>query len=686
MASSSASAESVGSSTLSVRVKDVIAIRILDDTGTSSISTLGIDIAPTPNGSTVTENAIVDVATSNETGYTLYMDSDYKEDGTSSTTTPETQSTYTTDLIHTDPTITVTIPSSVPSSSSDTNFWNYTTSWNDTIGTGSNTTTLTGSTPATVIPTHGTPDTIRDDVTEPSDSSMTTIGINVNVNNNIPSGTYKNKLVFTAVANELPPQYTYLQEFDADAALQTIGSSTTLIDQRDSNEYTVTRLADGKAWMTKNMRYAADAYYVSDNQDYGAYYLRANANNVCPTGWRLPTTADYTDLDRAYGGSGAGRRTELNRISIFTGEPLSFTFGGIYRTTTTQYGQQGLDQVGSSAFYMESDTNTTYTNNIMSAGINTDGMVFMDDNLLANTYAVPIRCVANQKTLWDITTMQEMTPNICAATTTPTTSATSTDTNGSRKGNTAYVAQATLSDTRDSNSYTVRKLADGNCWMTNNLGLRLTAGQSLSDTTTDLNSRASWTPTVTTQTTTGTKWGSNGSAGTTGTINDQYAAVEHSYWDNSTLTDGDGISQYKGSYYNWYTATAMSGTWSMGSGSPEDAPDSICPRGWRLPANSGDKSFQNLMVTVYQLLTTPGTGNASARDKLLKKPFSYAYSGFYEFINGNIYLQNNDLYLWGSEAQDTTIAHRLYVSSDTSVMPQNNGRKPYGFSVRCVNR
>ena len=228
MASSSASAESVGSSTLSVRVKDVIAIRILDDTGTSSISTLGIDIAPTPNGSTVTKNAIVDVATSNETGYTLYMDSDYKEDGTSSTTTPETQSTYTTDLIHTDPTVTVTIPSSVPSSSSDTNFWNYTTSWNDTIGTGSNTTTLTGTTPATVIPTHGTPDTIRDDVTEPSDSSMTTIGINVNVNNDIPSGTYKNKLVFTAVANELPPQYTYLQEFDADASLLNVGDRVVL--------------------------------------------------------------------------------------------------------------------------------------------------------------------------------------------------------------------------------------------------------------------------------------------------------------------------------------------------------------------------------------------------------------------------------------------------------------------------
>ena len=35
------------------------------------------------------------------------------------------------------------------------------------------------------------------------------------------------------------------------------------------------------------------------------------------------------------------------------------------------------------------------------------------------------------------------------------------------------VAQRTLYDIRDNNSYTVRKLADGNCWMTTNLNLSL---------------------------------------------------------------------------------------------------------------------------------------------------------------------------------------------------------------------
>ena len=212
-----------------------------------------------------------------------------------------------------------------------------------------------------------------------------------------------------------------------------------------------------------------------------------------------------------------------------------------------------------------------------------------------------------------------------------------------------------------------------------------TAGQALTSDNTDLNSRTSWTPTVTTQTTTGTKWGSNGSAGTTGQINDQYAAVEHSYWDNLTLQDGDGISQPRGSYYNWYTATAMSGTWSMGDGSPADAPDSVCPKGWRLPPNSGDKSFQNLTVTVYKLLTTPGNGNASAGNALMKNPFSYTYSGGYYWTAGSIYSGSNAAF-WSSEAYATTDARALHFNSNGYVHPQHGHNKPNGLSVRCVLR
>ena len=39
-------------------------------------------------------------------------------------------------------------------------------------------------------------------------------------------------------------------------------------------------------------------------------------------------------------------------------------------------------------------------------------------------------------------------------------------------------------------------------------------------------------------------------------------------------------------YYNWYAATAESGTYAMTSGNAED---SLCPAGWQLPIN-GDSS------------------------------------------------------------------------------------------------
>ena len=72
-------------------------------------------------------------------------------------------------------------------------------------------------------------------------------------------------------------------------------------------------------------------------------------------------------------------------------------------------------------------------------------------------------------TFWNITTMQEMTSTACTSATTPVLSATNLDTTGAHAGNTAYVPQTTLRDTRDNNSYTIKKLPDGRCWMVTNL-------------------------------------------------------------------------------------------------------------------------------------------------------------------------------------------------------------------------
>lgn len=58
---------------------------------------------------------------------------------------------------------------------------------------------------------------------------------------------------------------------------------------------------------------------------------------------------------------------------------------------------------------------------------------------------------------------------VCNTATTPSSSATDLDTDGTHIGDTNYVPSITMVDKRDSQAYTIRKLADGNCWMVENL-------------------------------------------------------------------------------------------------------------------------------------------------------------------------------------------------------------------------
>ena len=68
------------------------------------------------------------------------------------------------------------------------------------------------------------------------------------------------------------------------------------------------------------------------------------------------------------------------------------------------------------------------------------------------------------RTIADITNMQDMTQSICA---------------NSKVGDTA-----TLTDTRDNSTYTIRKHEDKNCWMTQNL--RLTGEKTLTPADSDV--------------------------------------------------------------------------------------------------------------------------------------------------------------------------------------------------------
>ena len=74
-----------------------------------------------------------------------------------------------------------------------------------------------------------------------------------------------------------------------------------------------------------------------------------------------------------------------------------------------------------------------------------------------------------------------------------------------------------------------------------------------------------------------------------------------SYWDPENGADEDSVPAYSTTnnlaYYNWYAATAGSGTSDMTVDIPAD---SICPFGWKIPEiGEGNKTWRYLHTNLY---------------------------------------------------------------------------------------
>ena len=140
-----------------------------------------------------------------------------------------------------------------------------------------------------------------------------------------------------------------------------------------------------------------------------------------------------------------------------------------------------------------------------------------------------------------------------------------------------------------------------------------------------------------------------------------------------------------GDFYNWFTATAETGTISMASGS---ATDSICPKGWQLPFSGAsgtittNKTWENLLNSSYEL---------SATDALLAKhvPLSLSYSGYYSYNNANISGRDTTGTWWTSVPRDDGASiyyARYFHLADSAIIPQNVHSKSGGLAIRCIKK
>lgn len=364
-----------------------------------------------------------------------------------------------------------------------------------------------------------------------------------------------------------------------------------------------------------------------------------------------------------------------------------------------------------------------------------------------NEVTVSVVATPRTVTIFDITYMQDMTTDICYNTKTPTTKTISSgadinvgpngepytdliDTDGSKQSlpnATDYVPQKELIDKRDGKKYTIRKLADGNCWMVSNLEFDLvptankdiTAGTTptnafstngtdkvtgtqitLTNEDTDLNSITTWTPEIATelygvmgtvyktQKIIGVPWGERGgvdglrsfssAAGYPNALYSTKTAYENgSYPKFGTANTGESWQRF-GSLYNWTAATLGSNAKVTSDG--QDAADSICPKGWKLPSSSGDSSFYNLLGTYGT-----DTDRASA-NKIANFPLNFLRTGYYSHIDGSVGDRTMYGYWSSSTHGDKVTNFRILNTTTSAVYPDGNSDSSTGHAIRCVAR
>ena len=611
---------------LNAKISPVISISAPDE--------VRVSLEPTQLGKFESQEVKVNIFTNAISGYELYFSS-YDED---------------TNLKHVNNAITRTIPSSfsgelTPATMAN-NTWGY--SLNNTS--------------FKAVPKHSIQAKLKDLKTYPSGADLVqSVYLGVKANSEIPSGVYTKRLVFTALAHENPNNFfSIFRMQDMTSALcdtattpvrtattfDTDGShhgdpnyvpTVTLTDTRDNNTYTVSKLADGKCWMTQNLRIAgktitpadsnvttsytipasspsgfiahdtSNAYVDSDGGLYNWYTATAGTgtqsmssgnttNSICPKGWRLPTGGSSGEFQTLY--------NNYNSLSALRSSPVNLTLSGDVGNSTP-YGRGSYGRYWSSTAHSSGNAYLIYL-----AASN----VYPAYNI-GTYFGFSVRCVADDKLTFDsIANMQDMTPELCA--------------------NTKEHQTKTLRDIRDDNTYTVAKLKDGRCWMTQSLRI---AGKTLTSADSDVTSN------YTIPASSGSGFGT--------------------YDTSSVYVDSDG------GLYTWYAATAGTGTKAL-STQGQNTTVSICPKGWRLPTGGNGGEFEAL-----------NNRYSSISDLMVNANF--VLSGF--LGGGSRADQGSGGFYWSSTVNSSDYAYYLYLNT-SNAYPAHYSHKYNGFSVRCIAR
>lgn len=274
-----------------------------------------------------------------------------------------------------------------------------------------------------------------------------------------------------------------------------------------------------------------------------------------------------------------------------------------------------------------------------------------------------------------------------------------------------------LTDQRDNETYAIAKLADGNCWMIENLRLENTNSDNATGTLAqgyntsfaglaDPEAASLFTSTATAN----TLYSTDGSTEKTisgsnqgyrfpryNNVNTPTAATDRpsNPTTNSSTNSTSNAGMYSyGNYYTW--AAAIADTTAYTSNNTSVTNTSICPTGWHLPkggssANATNSDFWQLGLSImgaapsnnsqYKSSETNAAGK-TATAAFRSYPNNFVYSG--DVNSGSVYFRGSTGLYWSSTAYSSNNAYVLYLYSSLVYPGTSSSYKYYGRTVRCV--
>ncbi len=243
-------------------------------------------------------------------------------------------------------------------------------------------------------------------------------------------------------------------------------------------------------------------------------------------------------------------------------------------------------------------------------------------------------------------------------------------------------SETTLIDSRDNKTYTVSKLKDGNCWMTQNLDHNIVTDGSVAYTPTTTDVPATWTPSTATYPTGTTTWNYSN------TTPESYDPGEL-YWsgtpDDSTPVSTGDSHYHLGNYYNWTAAVAMNDSSSYTTDN-QDANQSICPANWTLPKSGYDTPASTAPGSFQYLVTQYGWDSSSqtmTNPNIWNSPIKASLSGNWSGSLGGVGASG---VFWSPMVDGSAGSYYLRAYSGGYVGPDHTYDRRYGISVRCLAR